>query len=410
MDFFVATSRAYFPYLTVMLSSLYQNHQGYPVNVYVIHTELLPDDINLLVEQAGKYGCAVHSLKVDLGPVQALATSRTMSHAAYLRMFAIDVLPPEIDRILYLDADIIVRKPLTALFELDMEGYLVAACESPSFNSFYYKTQLGIPNGQTYFNSGVMLLHLKEMRREGITLHTLLEVAKANNRRGICFDQDILNLALGAKLLLLPEEQYNCAPDVFDRLYGDAASKAAAFGSVIHYYQQDQKPWNVPVGMKSSEIRDMWWRYAESSPFDSQLREAYENGLSDRLGTQNAALRLYFGTMIKWMKMEDRRKKMERYFLNHAYHTIALYGANPFQDILCGDLIGSKVEIAYILDTYAKGRINGVEIRNGAKVDDVDAVVITAFAHKKEMVDRLEAMCPVISLSAIVDEIIKQAD
>jgi lipopolysaccharide biosynthesis glycosyltransferase len=255
-----------------------------------------------------------------------------------------------------------------------------------------------------------MLLNLKEMRRDGISLDALLAVAKSNNRRGICFDQDILNLALGAKLLLLPEEQYNCAPDVFDQLYGDDASKATPFGSVIHYFQQDQKPWNVPVGMKSSEIRDVWWRYAESSPFGFQLREAYENGLNERLGTQNIALRLYFGTMIKWMKMEDRRKKLEQYFLNHAYRTIALYGANPFQDILCGDLKGSKVEIAYILDTYAKGRVNGYEIRNGAKVDDVDAVIITAFAHKKEIVDRLKATCPVISLPAIVDEIIKQGD
>mgnify|MGYP000985140371 CR=1 FL=1 len=410
MDFLVATSRTYFPYLTVALSSLYQSHLGQPVCVYVIHTELLPDDIHLLVDQAGRYGCAVRPLEVDIGPVSELATNRTMSHAAYLRMFAIDVLPPDIDRILYLDADLIVRKPLTDLSGLNMEGYAVAACEEPGLNSPDYKTQLGMPCEQTYFNSGVMLLNLKEMRADGISLKTLVEVAKTNNRRGICFDQDILNLALGAKLLKLPEEQYNCAPDVFDQLYGDAASRAAAFGSVIHYFQQDQKPWNVPVGKKSSEIYDAWWRYAEGSPFYGQLREAYENGLNERLGAQNVALRLYFGTMIKWMKIRNRRGKMERYLLDQGYRTIALYGANPFQDILCGDLKDSGVTIAYILDTYAKGRISGHEIRNGVKVDDVDAVIVTAFAHKKEIVDRLEAACPVISLSAVINEIIKLAD
>jgi lipopolysaccharide biosynthesis glycosyltransferase len=410
MNFLVATSRAYFRYLTVMLTSLYLNHADCSVAVYVLHTELLDEDIDLLTGQAASYGCTVHPVKVDLAPVKSLSTNRVMSHAAYLRMYAIDVLPREFDRILYMDADIIVRKPLTDLFSLDMDGYAVAACEDSGLNSVHYKTQLGIPCEQTYFNSGVMLMNLKEMRGDGITLEKLLEIAKTNNRRGICFDQDILNLALGAKLLKIPEEQYNCSPSVFDQHYGESASHAKAFGSVIHYYQQDQRPWNVPVSLKSSEIHDLWWHYAEKSPFDSQLREAYENGLNERLGNQNVALRLYFGTMLKWMKTENRRKKMEHYLLSRAFRTIAIYGANPFQDILCSDLKDSKVKIAYILDSYAKGRINNYEIRNCTNVDDVDAVIITAFAHKKEIVDVLNATCPVVSFPAIINEICKSTD
>jgi lipopolysaccharide biosynthesis glycosyltransferase len=48
----------------------------------------------------------------------------------FARFLIPDLLPPEIDRVIYLDQDVLVLKDLTALWEINMDGYPIAAARA----------------------------------------------------------------------------------------------------------------------------------------------------------------------------------------------------------------------------------------------------------------------------------------
>ncbi len=75
-----------------------------------------------------------------------------------LRLFA-DLVPNMPDKLLYLDVDILLNRDITALWNIDVEGYEYACARD------HYGKYLIYPN---YINAGVLLLNLKEIKRTGL--------------------------------------------------------------------------------------------------------------------------------------------------------------------------------------------------------------------------------------------------
>ena len=100
---------------------------------------------------------------------------RVATKAALLK-FYLPALLPELDRVLYLDGDIIVRRDLAPLSEIELGDRLAAVVRD--LPQVFYENQL-LGESRDYFNSGVMLLNLRQMRAEGLTEH-LVETKKAS--------------------------------------------------------------------------------------------------------------------------------------------------------------------------------------------------------------------------------------
>ena len=81
-----------------------------------------------------------------------------------------EVLPPEATgNVVYLDVDMLVRKDLTPLFELDLEGgnYLMAAVNEITRKKYAYLEKSGWPKeAGPYFNYGTMVINTDAWRRE----------------------------------------------------------------------------------------------------------------------------------------------------------------------------------------------------------------------------------------------------
>ena len=70
----------------------------------------------------------VNVLTIDPAEIQDLGTSHHITHTAYFRLLAGRLLPEEIEKVIYLDSDVLVADDLTELWELDLEGqYCLAA-------------------------------------------------------------------------------------------------------------------------------------------------------------------------------------------------------------------------------------------------------------------------------------------
>ena len=117
---------------------------------------------------------------------------------AYYRLLAADILPPNVHRALYLDADIVCTGSLEGLFALDLKGrpvamnhggYNISACN-----------RLGYPPSEGYSCSGVILFDLDLWRKEGLGPATISWRA-ANAKKCTLHDQDAINGFLHGRIL-----------------------------------------------------------------------------------------------------------------------------------------------------------------------------------------------------------------
>lgn len=87
--------------------------------------------------------------------------------ATYYRLFLQDILPESIDKVLYLDGDIVCRSSLLPLWNTDIEGKPVAAVYEIENNDHRYE-RLCYDEKDGYFNAGVLLINLKYWREHDV--------------------------------------------------------------------------------------------------------------------------------------------------------------------------------------------------------------------------------------------------
>lgn len=158
------------------------------------------------------------------------------SPVIFFRLFAHRVFP-QLDKILYLDSDTLVRGDITQLYNTNISKYAMGAIRDMA------PTEIADnPNGKyvrefieqhlkhnLYINSGVLLLNLNKMRE--------CEPDLLNVRVPLKYpDQDILNVGLDGKIRELPLK-YNFIPEMqISSKFSDTAKKAAIKGAVIHHF------------------------------------------------------------------------------------------------------------------------------------------------------------------------------
>ena len=110
---------------------------------------------------------------------------------AYYRIFAPFVLPQELDKILYLDVDLICTGSLKELYDEDLEdNYYIAASDSGVTTKDLIR--LDIPTNYTYINNGVTLINLKKIR-EDFTIQQIIDLIIEQSKDLLYLDQDFMN-------------------------------------------------------------------------------------------------------------------------------------------------------------------------------------------------------------------------
>lgn len=176
----------------------------------------------------------------------------------------------KLDRILYIDGDTIIQGDLCALYHAELgEAYagVVKDYHALTFKGNVWE-RLGIEL-EAYFNSGVMLLNLDRMRRDGIT-EKLIDYRL--NGINYYMDQDALNVVFGRQVRYLGFE-YNMTVTNWRnktsadlaQYYGmeEAQDKYDYFrrAQIVHYASGD-KPW----AYYDTHYADVWMSYFIHSP------------------------------------------------------------------------------------------------------------------------------------------------
>ncbi len=177
---------------------------------------------------------------------------------------------PELDKVLYLDGDILIRDSLEELFDEDIDDVYAAVCKDLGAETYPspYNDRLGIQH-KAYFNSGVMVLNLKKNREEGIE-----EKLFQYRENGInhFMDQDAFNVVFDDSVILI-DVVYNMSTSCWtitdlqtiNEYYDhDYHNKGECYLSAkILHLTTPEKPWLYLDVIGSEE----WIAYYMDSPF-----------------------------------------------------------------------------------------------------------------------------------------------
>ena len=169
---FFAIDDGYTPFLAVALQSLIDNaNKEYKYLIKVLHTNVQKEHM----EQIKKFESENVSIEfVDLSYYiekvkDKLYTRDYYTNTTYFRLF-LPELYPQYDKVLYLDSDIIVVGDISELYNTDMGTNLVAAAPDDiiQYNKVfqdYAELVVGVASYKNYFNAGVLLMNLDELRK-----------------------------------------------------------------------------------------------------------------------------------------------------------------------------------------------------------------------------------------------------
>ena len=239
-----------FQMITTMVSVL-ENNQDSDINFYVLSTGLSAKDKELVDKLTEYYpNFSVRYIDVDAMLFQNFNfTINYITVETYFRYIIADLLP-DIDKILYLDADLSVNKNIGDLYNADIRDFYIGGVTDTYINELHHKADINLTSEDLYVNAGVLLFNLKKIRDEHMVKQLFFNQNKYDSI--IKFqDQDIINLTFRGKIKEL-DDRYNVTTVDFDK------KRARLKNAVIIHYTGALKPWNFSY---TKPQRKIWRRY-----------------------------------------------------------------------------------------------------------------------------------------------------
>lgn len=263
----IAGDENYLVPLTVLLQSVFVNNAELcvTVNFLFLYSAMGEKPLAQLEELVVSRGHRFRRLGVtdeQLGEVPECRHSKN----TFLRLLLPDVLPADVEKVLYLDGDIVVNDSLLPLYRFDVSDAYIAAVKDPTivFGAAHCR-ELGLPEGYPYFNAGVVLMNIARIREDKMQRAFFDYIRQYMDI--IDTDQDILNGTLYSAVKYLPPVyNYNfwMEKDVAARLFSPEEIKAVWHHPVIIHYIGPVKPWHY----KSLHPRkSLWWCYLRQTSY-----------------------------------------------------------------------------------------------------------------------------------------------
>jgi len=161
---------------------------------------------------------------------------RHITRETYYRYLLPDLLPNQ-DRVLYLDADLLVLGDIAELWNLDIEQHFVAGSNKEYISIQFpgYKQSLGLDEDETYVNAGVLLFNLELIRKHD-KVRMLFENTERLKDIIKIQDQDVINITFKGAIKSF-SNKYNYTTR--DRLEKSRSNKDV----VIVHFNTSNKPW-----------------------------------------------------------------------------------------------------------------------------------------------------------------------
>lgn len=279
---------AYAQHAAVMLVSLFVNNRRNKFRIFLLSdglSSLTKERLDILCK---KFNNHIIFIESSFDVIRHYNVGQ-WNFIMYAKLLTPHFLPVDIKRYLFLDVDLVVNAEIEELYNFELEGAIIAACEDIP-DCVVHKKRLGLSSEQLYINSGVMLVDLEKWRAKDFSCEELM---KSSNLSFIN-DQDIISLYFKNEIVTLPIKwnmvtfYYMRNPKIFSK-YKDTLAVNRKYPCIVHF-ACPIKPWFRDC---RHPFAYLYKRYLRMTPWNNYYYPYYEQ-------------------LTKW----GRIKKTIRYYMN----------------------------------------------------------------------------------------------
>ncbi len=314
-----ACSENFVPYLSVATQSIVDNASANRrYDIIVLTRDLSPTSMITLSRQTKEANVGIGFLDVDaaLGDIK-LPHHGHFRPETYFRLLAPQLLP-NVDKAIYLDSDLIVNADIAGLYDIDVEGFKLGATRDADtigqIDGYdetvgpYLSDELGMDDPHDYFQAGVLLMNLAELRRT-VTPEEFLRIS--TERMWKWLDQDVLNKVVNGEYVRIPmnwnylmDWQHLRRTHIIANAPEDVRAEYEAARldpKIVHFAGPDNRPWLYP----DADGAELFWNYARRSPYLEEIRAQLEDSRATVKGLAKRVqvIALYKGIMPAFDKL-----------------------------------------------------------------------------------------------------------
>ena len=275
---FYASDENYIPYLAVSLFSLKAHKsKGQNYKIHILYTGAQGENVAKIKGMAEEeFSIEFIDVAKELRLISDCMVCRDYYTPAIFYRLLIPQLFPGYDKALYLDCDTVALADVSELYNIDIQDKYIGAVADQAVAAvdafrLYVKNALDI-EPEKYFNSGVIVLNLNELRKINFyqTFYSILDSYDFT----VAPDQDCLNLICKDRVYYYGAE-WNKMPT--GGLNGETPK-------LIHY-NLAMKPWHYDGVL----FEDYFWEYAKQTPFYNTIlaeKQAFtpQMAMRDKIG------------------------------------------------------------------------------------------------------------------------------
>lgn len=262
---FFAIDDGYIPFLAVAIKSLIENaSKEYEYIIKVLHTNVKENNVRKIKKfETENVNIEFVNLSYYIKKVQdKLYTRDYYTNTTYFRMF-LPELYPQYDKVLYLDSDIVVLGDISQLYNTEIGTNLVAAAPDDiiQYNKVfqeYAEKVVGVVKYQNYFNAGILLMNLDQLRKFNFQDKFLYLLGTV--KFSVAQDQDYLNRLCKGRVTLI-NSQWDVMPVVNRKINKEDIK-------IIHY-NFAYKPWRF----EDVQYKEYFWEYARKTEFLDEIQK-----------------------------------------------------------------------------------------------------------------------------------------
>ncbi|WP_240091625.1 glycosyltransferase family 8 protein [Proteus mirabilis] len=240
-------------YAIISIISIIKNDKE-KYHFHIFYSNISDDNLDK-IKKLELEGCALTLYKINVNIFKNMQVKENLPISMYFRLIIPQVLHPFINKVLYLDADIICINKLSDIFSYNLKNKIAGVINHAYIDP--YVSSLSLNNTEYYFNSGVMLINTEEWKSNKILEKFLIKINESNYKYP---DQDVLNILLENKILYL-DGKYN-------RFIENVRKND---NTTLIHYTGTPKPWKAWYNND-----DFFYRYFIISPWKEENLELPE--------------------------------------------------------------------------------------------------------------------------------------
>ena len=330
---FLAANNDYAPFIATTIASICYNTKSF-IEFYILDSNISSFSKKLIESLKEKFSnFSIEFIKIDFNKYFSNFRTDTQWSLDVYSRFLIPDLKPNLDKIIYLDVDVLVFNDITKLYNLDLSNYGLGAVQD-LYACIDHRCDLYLTNPKQYFNSGVLLINCDYWRKNKI-LDKLFEIEKKYKNKLIFFDQDLLNICFNDNYKILDYE-YNLQTEQifrFDNLNKQEVLgiKKASENPCIRHFSSRKKPWicsSIRIDEKIFKIPHLneFWFFAKMTPFyegmlnnfivNIAISDAKINNVAIEKNISNYIKRIKLFNIIPIIKLKKKNNKIKVYLFN----------------------------------------------------------------------------------------------